>query len=85
MTDVNQNIADILERNRRVEAYKAWETSKTRRGFIMLITYITAVVFLHFIGNTEPFIHALVPTGGYLLSTLSLPQLRRWWLKTFIK
>jgi hypothetical protein len=72
-------IEQIAERNKRVELDKAWETSKTRRGLIALITYAVAVLFMYRIGINEPFVNALVPTGGYLLSTLSLPILKRWW------
>jgi hypothetical protein len=71
----------INERNKRVELDKAWETSKTRRGFVAVITYVVAVAFMYRIGIVDPFINALVPTGGYLLSTLSLPLVKQWWVK----
>ncbi len=75
-----QSVNQILERNARVEADKAWETSLTRRGVIAAITYFVAVFFMWRIGVTEPFLNAVVPTGGYLLSTLSLGVVKRWWL-----
>ncbi|MEY2665162.1 MAG: hypothetical protein RLZZ480_267 [Candidatus Parcubacteria bacterium] len=73
-------LRQIQERNKRVELDKAWETSKTRRGLIASITYVVAALFMYRIGITEPFINALVPTGGYLLSTLSLPIIKQWWI-----
>lgn len=73
-------IAAIHARNKRVEADKAWETSLTRRGSIMLVTYATACLFLWLTDDANPPLHALVPTGGYLLSTLSLPWIKRAWL-----
>lgn len=85
MHEQQKDIELILERNKRVEADKAWETSKTRRGFIMLITYVTACSFLYFIGNDAFWINALVPVGGYALSTLSLPSLKRYWIQSFGK
>jgi hypothetical protein len=75
------SIEEILKRNNRVELDKAWEVSRTRRAVIALITYLTATAFLFLIDNDLPFINALVPMGGYLLSTLSLPLIRNWWLK----
>jgi hypothetical protein len=75
----------IQERNKRVELDKAWETSFARRGFIAGITYGVAVLFMYKIGITDPFINALVPTGGYLLSTLSLPAVKRWWINRIYK
>lgn len=76
-----QSIEEILKRNSRVELDKAWEVSLTRRAVIAAITYLTATAFLFIISNDLPFINALVPTGGYLLSTLSLPFVKSWWLK----
>ena len=77
-----KSIEDILQRNNRVELDKSWETSKTRRAIIAFITYLTATTFLKLIGNDAPLINALVPVGGYLLSTLSLPYLKQMWIQT---
>lgn len=77
------SIDEVLRRNSKVEADKAWETSKTRRTLIAGITYIIALIFMWRIGVTEPYINALVPTGGYLLSTLSLSFVKRYWLKKY--
>lgn len=76
-----KEIEEIIQRNTRVEIDKAWETSWTRRGIIALITYTVAIIFMMRIGVTDAYLNALVPTGGYLLSTLSLPVAKRWWLK----
>jgi hypothetical protein len=75
-----KSIEEILQRNNSVELDKAWETSKTRRGIIAFATYLTAATFLKLIGNDAPLINALVPVGGYLFSTLSLPIIKRWWI-----
>jgi len=80
-----QSVEQILERNSRVELDKAWETSKTRRAVIAIITYGVAVFFMWRIGIGEPYLNALVPTGGYLLSTLSLSFVKKHWLKKFTK
>lgn len=73
----------IQARNRKVEIEKAWETSKTRRTFIALVTYATAFSYMRW-GLDEPasdaFMHAFVPMGGYLLSTFSLPRLKNYWI-----
>lgn len=74
-------IDEIKERNRRVELDKAWETSGTRRSAIACVTYLAACSFLIAIGNEKPFLNALVPVSGYVLSTLSLPFLKSWWIK----
>ena len=75
-----QEIEEIIARNKRVENDKAWETSLTRRGFIAGITYSIAVIFMNHIGVENVFLSALVPTGGYILSTLSLQFLKQKWL-----
>tara|TARA_Y100000310_G_C20593370_1_gene769252 strand:+ start:785 stop:1030 length:246 start_codon:yes stop_codon:yes gene_type:complete len=75
-------IKSIQERNRRVESDKAWETSIMRRGIIALGTYAIAWWFMAKIGVPSPHLNALVPTGGYVLSTLSLPYIKDWWLNS---
>lgn len=70
----------IRERNARVEGDKAWETSWVRMISVALVTYIVASVLLYIIGTTNYLFGALVPTIGYILSTLSLPIVRAWWL-----
>lgn len=83
MKHLEQQIADILERNKRVEADKAWETSWTRRLLITTLTYGIAVLFLWLIENDRFWLNAAVPALGYLLSTLSLPWVKRWWIRHY--
>jgi hypothetical protein len=82
-----ENEVDLLKkRNARVESDKAWETSNFRIACIVIITYIVAaVVFYLLIGARNVFLNALVPTIGYLLSTQSLPIVKKWWLDKFFK
>ncbi|HOO50328.1 MAG TPA: hypothetical protein PLK94_03455 [Alphaproteobacteria bacterium] len=76
---LDQALADIQERNARVELDKAWETSKTRRAVIAGMTYIVATLYMMSLGVSQPMLNALIPTGGYLLSTLSLPIVKKIW------
>lgn len=76
-----EEIQVIQERNKKVELDKAWETSFTRRSLIMVITYFIAVIFMSRVGIPDTFLNALVPTGGYVLSTLSLSFVKKWWFK----
>ena len=83
--DIEREIKGILARNRRVEADKAWEISKTRRLFITLLTYFVMVCVMNSLGLSAPFINALIPTFGFLLSTLSVGLVKRFWIKRFDK
>jgi hypothetical protein len=78
-------IETLKERNVRVEADKAWETSWTRRIAITLATYIVIGCYLMSLGVEKAWFHALVPATGYLLSTLSLPFLKRYWVRNIYK
>lgn len=80
MDDSSNAIAELRERNLRVEADKAWETSWTRRLFLAALTYVFAVLVLQSIDTPNVHLAAVWPPIGYLLSTLSLPPLKRWWL-----
>ena len=79
--DLEQRIEKIEERNRAVEGDKAWETSWARRLILAAITYIVAGIFIWAIGAPNPWLSALVPTGGFLISTLTMPVFKRLWLR----
>ena len=79
--ELKARIAALETRNKRVEMGKAWEGSIVRRATIMAVTYIIVVAFLFIIGNSEPFIDALVPPTGFLLSTLVVSDLKKHWVK----
>ena len=78
---MKQEIRKINERNRKVELDKAWETSKTRRAIIAAMTYIIVVIFLYLINAPKPWLNALVPTAGFILSTLTLTFFKKMWVK----
>lgn len=80
MKSVENSIAEILERNRRVEADKAWEQSWTRTFLIAAMIYVIAGVFLWSLAVSAYLLQALIPTCGWILSTASIPWIKRWWL-----
>jgi hypothetical protein len=84
ITKLQKEIEIIKDRNLRVEADKAWETSMFRTVSIMLITYIIASFVLYFIGTDNFLLGALVPTVGYFLSTQSLPFIKKWWTGRYV-
>ena len=77
---MKEEIQALKERNKKVEADKAWETSFTRRTVIAVMTYIVVVIFLILIKIPSPFLNALVPTIGFILSTLTLTFIKNKWL-----
>lgn len=81
MENLEQKIQKIEERNLKVEVDKAWETSRTRRVFLALFTYLAIGLYLDVIEISRPWINAIVPTVGFMISTLTMPFLKRLWLK----
>lgn len=81
--NIEQEISDLKARNLRVEADKAWEVSTFRKASIAVLTYGVAVALLYAVGNMDIFRNALVPVAGYLLSTQSLPFLKKWWVNKY--
>ncbi len=79
--NLQEEIRLIHERNRRVEADKAWETSWFRVLTITCIIYIIAAIFMILIRIENPWLNAFVPAGGYFLSEQSLPFIKKLWLK----
>ena len=80
--DLEKNVEEILERNKRVELDKKWETSLTRKICIAVLTYIVVIIYSALISKTtNVFLSSLVPVMGFLLSTLSLKAVRKIWEK----
>ncbi len=82
---LQHDIDALKERNVRVEAEKAWETSSLRIGTIVLLTYIVAVLLMISLQTPQPFFAAFMPTVGFFLSTQTLPVLQRWYLRRRVK
>ena len=82
---MRKDIEKIKDRNKKVESDKAWETSKTRKLIIALMTYIIIVVFLWSIKAPNPWLNAIVPTVGFILSTLTLPFFKKFWINNIYK
>lgn len=80
---IEEELRIIAERNARVEADKAWETSFFRTCVLATITYIIAAVLLYLVGTQRFLAGALVPTVGYILSVQTLPAMKRWWVRRF--
>ncbi|MEK9155342.1 MAG: hypothetical protein AAB839_01715 [Patescibacteria group bacterium] len=80
-TSLQQSLKNIEKRNRRVEANKAWETSRFRVVSICILTYVIALIALFVIDSPRPVTGALIPMIGFFLSTQTIPVLKRWWIK----
>jgi hypothetical protein len=83
--EINQEIEKIKIRNLKVEADKAWETSLFRKILVAILTYFVIVLFFYFVNLPKPFVNAIVPTLGFLLSTLSIPFFKQFWIKNIYK
>ena len=82
---IETEIQKIKTRNEKVELDKAWETSWSKKVIIACLTYAVILSFFFVIEVKNPFKNALVPTFGFLLSTLSLNFFKQFWLKNIHK
>jgi len=83
--ELEKRVEKIESRNREVEKNKAWETSFTRRVLLIIFTYLAIALYLHFIVHINPWLNAIVPSIGFLLSTLTLPFFKNLWEKHIYK
>lgn len=81
ISELENEIQKLKERNTKVEADKAWETSLVRGLILTLSTYVLVVILLFTIKNEHPFTNALVPAIGYFISFQSLSFFRKYWMK----
>jgi hypothetical protein len=79
LKDLEARLEKIEARNKGVELNKAWETSYTRRMLLIIFTYLSIALYLKFIVGINPWINAVVPAIGFLLSTLTLPYFKKLW------
>lgn len=83
--DLEAEILKIKERNKKVEADKAWEISWTRKVFVTLTTYLVMVLAMHALNLSNPFVGAIIPTLGFVLSTLSIGFVKKFWIRQYEK
>ncbi len=80
ITELEKDIEEIKKRNNKVEIDKAWETSFIRRLLLMLFTYFAIAIYLNVIKVDSPWLNAIVPAVGFMLSTLTLPFFKKIWI-----
>jgi len=83
--ELKKEIDEIKIRNKQVEADKAWETSWTRKILVLALTYIVIVIFFFIAKLPKPFTNAIVPSVAFILSTLTVPIFKKWWLNRIHK
>lgn len=81
LSELEKEIEKLKQRNKRVETDKAWETSSARRGLLVIFTYLAIGFYLNAINVENPWRSAIVPSLGFLLSTLTLPYFKNLWIK----
>jgi len=81
METTEERLNKIEERNKRVELDKAWETSFVRILSVCIITYLAAFLVLYSIGVSKPYLSAIIPVLGFMLSTQSIPVIKKHWIK----
>lgn len=85
LVELAKRVNKIEMRNSKVEEDKSWETSYSRRILIALFTYLAIAIYLKFIVGINPWINAIIPTTGFLLSTFTLPYFKKIWSKYLYK
>jgi len=85
LEELEKEVQEIEKRNQRVEADKAWEISSSRKIIISIFTYFFVGLFLSSVGIQRPWISALIPVIGFVLSTLTLPYFKNLWTEHFLE
>lgn len=83
--NLEKEISQIKERNSHVEFDKAWETSLSRKALLIIFTYLAISLYMKAINIDKPWLNAIIPALGFLLSTLTLSFFKKLWAKYFFK
>ena len=81
IVELEKEIGKLKERNKRVEIDKVWETSLARRGLLIIFTYLAIGLYLSAVNVSDPWLNSIVPSIGFLLSTLTLSYFKNLWIK----
>jgi len=81
MEILEQRLQAIEARNKNVELDKAWETSWTRRLLLSLFTYLAVSLYFWAMEISRPWLNAIVPAVGFMISTLTMPFFKKLWLR----
>lgn len=81
LEELKKEIDKLKERNKHVEADKAWELSYSRRILLIIFTYLAIGIYLYAIQIPKPWLNAIVPAVAFTLSTLTLPFFKKIWIK----
>ncbi|MCF7834984.1 hypothetical protein K9M48_02920 [Candidatus Gracilibacteria bacterium] len=77
LEQISKELEKIKQRNKKVETDKAWEGSITRKILLMIFTYLALGIYMQVVGINSPRLNAIIPTVGFLLSTLTLPRFKK--------
>ncbi|MFI3241655.1 MAG: hypothetical protein R3Y43_03725 [Alphaproteobacteria bacterium] len=83
--NIEQEIEKIKQRNTKVEADKAWEVSRIRKLIVAFLTYFVMICVMFSLGLDSPFIGAIIPTLGFLLSTVGADLIKKIWVNKVYK
>jgi hypothetical protein len=81
LESLTKDVEQIKARNKRVELDKEWETSFFRKVLLVLFTYLSIGLYMFVIKVENPWLNAVIPSIGFLLSTLTLPFFKDYWMK----
>ena len=76
-----KRVKNIEDRNKKVELDKAWEVSYIRRFILVAFTYVSIGFYLQAIGVGQAWLHAIVPSIAFMLSTLTMPFFKKMWIR----
>lgn len=78
---LEEEVAKIKLRNIKVEQNKAWETSIHRKLIITILTYVVMCLIMSQLDVERFYLSAIIPTLGFVLSSLSLNFFKRIWIR----
>jgi hypothetical protein len=77
---LENDIRGIQSRNASVEIDKEWEVSPVRKFIITILTYLVIVAYMYSAGIASPWLNSIVPALAFMLSTLTLPFIKKIWV-----
>lgn len=91
ISNVSDDVGYLEERVKRLELQlryselqKKWEMSKVRLLILSATTYVVIAFFMYLFEIEDPLVNAIIPGSAYILSTISVPFIRKVWVRSYI-
>jgi len=82
---LEEQVQKLILLEKYIALQKKWDQSRIRITLNASGVYLVTVIFMHVLAIENPAVSALIPVFGYVITTISLPLVKKLWIKSYLK